>query len=195
MKLWRVMRKCLAILFFSLLIFIGSESCKKNDSNPIIYDHRSSFIGDFKFTVCNTYWFLTPDSILHINDTILTNGSISLYRDDQLLIKYDSGDFTGIWRSDTIGCNGWMICYIEDSLINRPPNIGNSFFMGYVNSWVSPVLHKDSTMDIPCIPYPVNGSEHFSFGGYFINTDSLYLFYSDGGLGAGSYRHIYGRRH
>jgi len=196
-KFDKSLQKSIAIFLSLLLVTIISQSCKKDkDSDTTIKDdYRSSFIGDFDFTVCNTFWWMSPDSLCWVKDTILTKGSISLYHNNQLLIKYDSGNFTGIWRGDTIDCNGWAICSIEDSLINNPPNFSYSFFWGYFDSWVSPVIHEDSTMDITCIPFRLSGGVHIAFGGYFINIDSLYLFYSGGGLGAGSYRYVYGRRH
>jgi len=137
---------------------------------------------------------MTPDSVYWTNDTILTTGRIGLYHADQILIKYDSGHITGIWRGDTLNCNGYMICTIADSLINNPPSFNGSYFMGYFDNWVSPVIHKDSTLEVPCVPFRLSGGVHLAFGGYFINRDSLYLFYSSGGLGGGSYRYIYGKR-
>lgn len=190
------MKNSITILFFSFFLILIIQSCKKdNEPNPVPFDYRSAFTGDFQFTVCNNYWSLGLDTFYVTRDTEIINGSISTFRYNQLLIKYDTSEFSGLWLTDTADCSsGWALYYIADSLINNPPDHYNSFFVGYYEGWVSPVFHEDSIMDLPCVPFQLSGGVHIGFGGYFINTDSLYLYYTMGGLGAGSFRYVYGRR-
>ncbi|MCK4661737.1 MAG: hypothetical protein KAT68_02640 [Bacteroidales bacterium] len=85
---------------------------------------------------------------------------------------------------------------IEDPLTTEPEPIGSLPFWGYYNNWVSPIFHDDSTLEIPCIQFDLEeGGLHETFGGYFVNKDSLYFGYSSGGLGAGSYKEISGKKH
>jgi hypothetical protein len=187
-----------SLFFWCCVIVINLVCCNKDDKNDPApdEDYRSNFVGTFNFKICGTSWWLTPDSIYWKNwDTIFTSGSIELYHKNQLLIKYNSSKITGIWREDTINCLNLIITAIDDSLVNNPPSpIGNYYFVGYYDNWVSPIFHVDSTLEIPCTPYRLTGGIHEAFGGYFKDTDSLYLFYSSGGLGGGIYKYIYGKR-
>jgi len=191
----RILKNTIALLLLSLLFLQIIQSCKKEkEPNPVPTDYRSDFTGNFQFTVCNTNWSLGLDTVYVSKDTVLINGNISQFRNRQLLIKYDTTNFMGLWLTDTADCSkGFSIGYIADSLINNPPNYSN--FWGYWKGWVSPDLNYDSTMDIKCIPFDLSGGGHLVFGGYFINVDSVFLHYSQGLNGAGSLRDVYGRRH
>lgn len=191
-----------SLLFWCCIVVISLVCCNKDDKNDPApdEDYRSNFVGTFNFKICGTSWFMTPhDSTpyYYTYDTTYTNGNIGIYHKNQLLIKYNSGNILGIWRMDTINCSGAAILVINDSLINNPPSYisGWGFFAGYYNNWVSPIFHCDSTLEVACIPYKLTGAWHEAFGGYFIDSDSLLLFYSSGGIGAGSYKYIYGKRY
>jgi len=189
------LKNTIRVLFLSIFFLQVIQSCKKDkEPNPVPTDYRSDFTGEFQFTVCNTHWQQGIDTFYVKMDTVLINGIISLYLYNQLLIKYDTCDFTGIWLTDTADCSGYMLWNISDSLLNNWPDYANGFFAFYYEGWVSPVFHKDAVMDIPCIPFRLSGGVELAFGGYFINTNLIYLFYSGGGLGSGSYKYVYGRR-
>ena len=193
-------RKGKSFIFLIMVALLSNlfDSCTKIDSSShqTVNDFRLVYRGNFTFTIYDKIWWMDTDSIGYTIDTILTEGSIDLFRKNQLLIKFNSSNISGIWRNDTIICNGLMICRIVDSLINNPPRtIGNYYFTGYYDNWTTPVIQEDSILEFPCIPFRLTGGFHQAFGGYFINKDSLYLFYSDGGLGSGYYRYIYGKRY
>ncbi len=179
------------LILLSLIILILVNCNKADEPNPTVEkDYRSDFAGDFKFTIRVTFWWLdlSMGHTVESTSTKYTNGIINLFQNDKLIIKYDTGRITGIYRRDTIGCDLKMT-YIKDTLCNEPViNFEGYVFWGYYKTWVSPIFNNDSTLEIQCIP-------SYEFGGYYINCDSLYFHYSSGGQGAGSYTDIYGIRY
>ncbi|MCK4661736.1 MAG: hypothetical protein KAT68_02635 [Bacteroidales bacterium] len=105
----------ISLLGFSLII-LTLVYCSKNDESinlPVDNDYRIDFEGNYNFTIYKTHWWVTDDTIGwdSYTDTLYTNGSINVYRTNQLLIKYDTGKVSGIWIDNIIDCGSVCIKY------------------------------------------------------------------------------------
>ena len=175
-----------------LILILELLSCSKENSNKI--DNRDKYLGKYLFKIENVNWWMTSDSIGwgSTRDTFNRIGSIEKFREEQILIKYNDKNISGLWTSIDSSCNQTSIGLINDTSI-IPADRDYLIFWGYYENWTSPAIVRDSLLKMPCITFDTTrGGIHETFGGYFITNDSVYFGYSSGGLGAGSYSEIIG---
>jgi hypothetical protein len=182
------------ILFLSISVLIIIACTKEPiDTQP---DYRDKYIGKYRFEIEHVNWWMTNDSSGwgYSSDTLYTIGYIEKYKTEQLLIKYNNENISGLWVRSDSACDCTSICSIEDTT-SLPEMSDYLIFWGYYENWTSPILENDSILKMYCIPFDCErGGIHETFGGYFINSDSVYFGYSAGGLGGGSFTEIYGRK-
>jgi hypothetical protein len=182
-------------LLILVVIFQFLLGCTK-ESSEVLADYRDKYLGKYQFEIEHVNWWMTNDSIGwgSSSDSLTTIGLIEKYKKEQLLIKYNNEDIRGLWIKFDSTCDDATICSIEDPS-NLPEISDNLIFWGFYENWTSPVLENDSILKINCITFDSErGGLHETFGGYFINSDSIYFGFSSGGLGAGSFTEIYGRK-
>ncbi|MCF8369419.1 MAG: hypothetical protein K9G76_10285 [Bacteroidales bacterium] len=182
-------------IILTLILFQLINSCAKETSQTHS-DYRDKFIGKYEFEIEHVSWWMTNDSIGwgSVSDSLHTIGRIEKYNEKQLLIKYYNEDISGLWIKFDSSCDIASICSIDDTS-NLPEMPDDMIFWGYYENWTAPLLLDNSILKIQCVTFDsVRGGLHETFGGYFISNDSIYFGYSSGGLGAGSFTEIYGKK-
>lgn len=150
--------------FVFLIVFIITLlGCKKENSNlvPIVppddtiptSDWRTKYIGNYDFNLKYLNLFIGVDSSYWTTYQYQHQGSIELYNNNRLLIKYSG-------TPPLVRCvegNGWCQGYSNDPCIR-----GCSGQKYFVQNWISPLIFSNDSLLLFADYSQLNGSGKFN---------------------------------